>query len=71
MPELLALLPQLLALLPTITVGVEHLFAWIVSIRAAAQQSGEWTADMETAFVNSLIARATKSWYQPDPIPAV
>lgn len=69
MAAALVLVPQILALIPTITVGIEHLFAWILKIREAAQQSGEWTADMENAFVASLIARTKMSMYQPDPAP--
>ena len=67
MPALIALLPQLLALLPTAVVGVEHLVAWIASIRTAAQQSGEWTADMEAAYVQGLYTLARRPSMQPDP----
>lgn len=68
MPAFLAILPQLLSLLPTAVVGVEHLIALISAIRTAAKQSGEWTADMETAFVQSLMERAKLAKYQPDPV---
>lgn len=66
MAAALALLPQILALLPTVEVGVEHLIAWIQSIRTAAKQSGEWTPDLETAFLNSLVAWAGSPALQPD-----
>lgn len=66
MAAILALLPGILSMLPTITTGVEKLVALIGSIRGAAQQSGEWTPDLESAFLNALLATKTDPAYQPD-----
>ena len=66
MPALLLLLPQIIALLPTVTTGVQYLIQWIASIRGAAQQSGIWTPELETAFLDALLATATDPAYQPD-----
>jgi hypothetical protein len=51
-----ALLPIVLENLPTIVVGAEHLWAWVTSVREAAQQSGEWTDDHEAQFRAALLA---------------
>ena len=66
MPAILALLPQIFALLPTVTTGVEHLIAWIESIRASAQQSGEWTPELDDQYRASLLATRNNPAYQPD-----
>lgn len=64
---IIALIPQLIGLLPVITTGVEHFVAWISALRTAAKQSNEWTPEMESAFINSLILRAVSNpAYQPD-----
>ena len=63
MAAILALLPGLIALIPTITTGIGQLIAFIAAIRTAAQQSGEWTPALETAFVDALIAKgSTDAW---------
>jgi len=49
---------MILPLLPTIAGDVTSLISWIGSIRSAAQQTGEWTPTMETAFRNALVACA-------------
>lgn len=66
MAAILALLPGIISLIPTVTSGVENLIAFIASIRAAAQQSGEWTAELEAAFVAALIAKGSSKPYTPD-----
>lgn len=66
MPALLLLLPQLIALIPTITTGVGSLISFIASIRTAAQQTGEWTPALETAFVNAVIAKASTNAWKTD-----
>lgn len=63
---ILAILPQIIALIPIITTGVEHIIAWINSIRTAAQQTGQWTPALETAFLEALIATKLDPAYQPD-----
>ncbi len=54
----------ILQALPTVEVGVEHLVAYIQSVRAASKQSGEWTPDHETQFLNALVAHVTDPAYQ-------
>lgn len=67
MPALITLLPQILALIPSITTGFTAFINWIASLRTALKQSGEWTPEMEEAFINGLIQRArTDPAYQPD-----
>jgi hypothetical protein len=58
MPAALALAATVLQALPTLEVGVEEAIALVTSIRASAQQSGEWTDAQETAFQQSIIAAA-------------
>lgn len=60
------LLPIVLQYLPTIETGAEHLWAWVTSVRAAAQQSGEWTDENETQFRAALQAAGKDPAYQPD-----
>lgn len=63
MAAILVLLPQLIALIPTLSVGVANLISFIASVRSAAQQSGEWTPELEKQFVDTLIARgSTDAW---------
>ena len=63
MAALLALLPGLISLIPTISTGIQHLIAFIATIRTAAQQSGEWTPALEAQFVDALIAKgSTDAW---------
>jgi hypothetical protein len=59
MPALIALLPSLLAALPS-------LWTMIQSIRGAAQQSGEWTPELETQYQNALMATKTDPAWQSD-----
>jgi len=70
MGAILALLPGILSLLPTIVTGAEKIIALIGSIRAASQQSGEWTPELEAAFLNALLATKTDPAYQSDHGPA-
>lgn len=66
MSNALALVQIIMPLLPTITTGVNHLIAWIQSVRTAAQQANEWTDEMEIAFRKSLEETKTNPAYQPD-----
>ena len=54
--------------LPSAIVGVQELVAFITKARANLQQSGEWTPELESAFLQSLIDRALHDpAYHPDP----
>lgn len=66
MQAALALLPLILQYLPTVTVGIEHLIAWITNLRTAAKQANMWTPELETAFLEALILTKTDAAYQPD-----
>ena len=66
MTAALALLPVVLQYLPTVEAGAEHLWAWVSTIRTAAQQSGEWTADQEAQFRAALQATSKDAAYKPD-----
>lgn len=66
MTAALALLPVVLQYLPAVETGAEHLWAWVESLRTAAQQSAEWTADLETQYQAALLARTSSAAYQPD-----
>jgi hypothetical protein len=66
MTAALALLPTVLTYLPTIESGVEHLWAWVNGVRTAAQQSAEWTTEMENQYRAALIATGKDPAYQPD-----
>ena len=67
MVAILALLPSILALIPTIGAGVKYIIDFIASIRVVAQQSGEWTPELETQFLNALLATRNDPAWQPDP----
>lgn len=54
-------------LLPLVTTGVPEFIAWIQSLRAAAQQSGEWTPAQELSYRAALFAKMQDPAYQPDP----
>lgn len=58
-----ALIPVVIANLPAIIALGQSGFNFVVSLRAAAQQTGEWTPAMETAFLNALIADGeSRAW---------
>jgi hypothetical protein len=67
MTAALALLPSVLGALPAIETGAEHLWAWVESVRSAAQQSAEWTTDLENQYRAALIASGQDPAYRPDP----
>jgi hypothetical protein len=60
----IALVQVLLPMLPTITTGVDHLISFIVSVRTATKQTGEWTAEIETKFRGTLLLLGKESAYQ-------
>jgi len=55
-----------LALLPMVQTGVTEFIAWINSLRAAAQQAGEWTPEQEAAYRAALLAKNNDPAYKPD-----
>ncbi len=71
MPAAVLLAIQILQALPSITTGFAHLWAYIVSIRAMAQQSNEWTPEAEAAFIKYLESKKVDPAYQPHHHPAV
>jgi hypothetical protein len=52
-------------MLPTITTGVEHLIAFITSVRTAAKQTGEWTDAVEASFRGALLVLGKDPAYLP------
>ena len=62
-----AIIALALQLLPLIETGVPEFIAWINALRAAAQQSGEWTDVQEAAYRAALFAKTSDPAYQPDP----
>ena len=56
-----------LALLPLIEQGVPQFIAWITSLKAAAQQAGEWTDAQEADYRAALLAKTGDPAYQPIP----
>jgi len=62
-----ALAAQALQYLPLVVTEVEKLWAWIAGVRAASQQSAEWTPEIEAQFQAALLARTQAPAYQPDP----
>ena len=66
MATALALVQILLPLLPSIETGAVQLWNFINSVRSAAQQSGEWTSEIEAAYRAALQATSTDPAYQPD-----
>ncbi len=66
MTAALALLPVILQALPTVEVGVSSLISWVENVRTSAQQSGEWTPELESAYQASLLASKTNPAYLPD-----
>jgi len=66
MTAALALAPVILQALPTIEIGAEQLWAWVTSVRTAAQQSTEWTDELEKQFRAALQATSNDAAYKPD-----
>lgn len=55
-----------LALLPLVQTGVVELIAFINTLRAAAQQDGEWTPEQEEDYRQALFAKTSDPAYSPD-----
>lgn len=62
-----AIIQLAIALLPLVQTGVSEFITWINSLRAAAQATGEWTAEQEAAFRAALYAKTNDPAYAPDP----
>ena len=56
MTQAIAIAQVIMALLPTVTSGVEHLIAFVKTVRKSALSNGEWTEEMEQAFRAALLA---------------
>jgi putative protein kinase ArgK-like GTPase of G3E family len=54
-------------MLPVAETGVEHLIAWIESLRSMSQQSGEWTKDHEQQYRTALWSNTMDPKYEPAP----
>lgn len=63
----LAALPTVFQLISLGVVGVQHLIAWVESIRSAAQQTGEWTKELNDAYIAALLATRQDPAWQQDP----
>lgn len=61
-----ALIQVFIALLPLVQTGVMELIAFINTLRAAAQQTGEWTPEQEAAYRAALFAKTNDPAYKPD-----
>ena len=55
-----------LQLLPLVQAGIPQFIAWIDSLKAAAQQAGEWTDAQEAAYRAALFAKTSNPAYAPD-----
>lgn len=56
-----------ITLLPKIQTGITELINFINTVKTAAQQTGEWTPEMDQAFRDSLIEAGQDPAAQPDP----
>jgi hypothetical protein len=65
-PATLAAIPIIIQLIQAGVPAVVSLINWLQSIRTIAQQSSEWTPEMESAFMNSLIATISNPIYWTD-----
>ena len=66
MSAALALAQIIIPLLPMIQGDVESLIKWIISVRAAAQQTSAWPAETDMAFRAALIATGKDPAYLLD-----
>ena len=62
----IAILELALTLLPKITVGLTEFVAWVATLRKAAQQADEWTADHESMWRDALISQGLDPAEMPD-----
>lgn len=71
MQALLVLLPQIFALIVGLSGSINGVIDLINKIRDAAKQTGDWTDDMETQYLNAILATRYDPAWQPDPKPVV
>ncbi len=64
--QAVAIAQAILALMPLVTSGVQHLFAFVSGVRAAAQQYNEWPPEAEEAFQRELLRQADAPESQRD-----
>jgi len=64
--EISAIIALALQLLPLVETGVPEFIAWINSLKSAAQQAGEWTAEQDAAYRAALFAKTADPAYAPD-----
>jgi hypothetical protein len=57
-----------LELLPKVTVGVTQFVGWLNTLRAAANQTGEWTEEMQQAWRAGLLAQGLTPEEIPDAV---
>lgn len=63
---ILASLPTIFDLINKLAPGFQYLIQYVKEIRTVLTQSGEWTAALETQFLESLIATHDDPKWQPD-----
>lgn len=68
MPPISVIIQLALAALPLIQVGVPQFIAWIESLKSSAEQSGEWTPELQAAYRATLFAKTGDPAYQLDPV---
>ena len=65
--QTLAVLQFALALLPLVQTGATEFILWINLLKAALEQTGEWTPELEVAHRAALFAKTGDLAYGPDP----
>lgn len=65
-PAVLTAIPIVIDLVMKGVPAVVSLIQWLQSIRTIAQQSEAWTPQMETDFVNALLATVSNPIYWTD-----
>lgn len=68
-PAIIASLPAILDLISKMAPGFAHLINYVSTVRTVLKQSEEWTPELESAFVESLLATKTDPAYRLDPKP--
>lgn len=63
---LIALMPQIIAGVKEVGIGIQYAIQWIMGIRAAAQQTKEWTPELDEAFIQLLFTQATSPEQKTD-----
>lgn len=66
MPVVIQTLPAIMQLITLAVPGFTNLITYVREVRATLKQSAEWTPEMESAFLDALLATKTDLAYQPD-----